>query len=192
MFHLITGTLQMYDNQTYIANDLIGVQVTYHWIREKTQNSKLITYNFFLYPIIDDHAKTIKYYAFDTASQKESFSSVLKISGIGPKIAYEISWIDPTKLMQAINSFDIAFFQSIPGIWPKTAKKVLVELKSSFSDKDLIKINADDKLVKNIVKTLGAMGYDKTKVLTKLSTYDGVISQDTLAWAMQWLIENLK
>jgi hypothetical protein len=36
------------------------------------------------------------------------------------------------------------------------------------------------------------MGYDKTKVLTKLSTYDGIISQDTLAWVMQWLIENLK
>lgn len=141
---------------------------------------------------MDEHAKTIKYYAFDTASQKESFSSVLKISGIWPKIAYEISWIDSTRLMQAIESFDLAFFQSIPGIWPKTAKKVLVELKSSFSDKDLIKINADDKLVKNIVKTLGAMWYDKTKVLTTLSKYDGQISQETLSLVLQWLIENLK
>lgn len=94
--------------------------------------------------------------------------------------------------MQAIETFDLVFFQSIPGIGPKTAKKVLVELKSSFSDKDLIKINADDKLIKNIVKTLGTMWYDKTKVLSKLSTYDGVISQETLAWVMQWLIENLK
>ncbi len=141
---------------------------------------------------MDEHAKTIKYYAFDTASQKESFSSVLKISGIGPKIAYEISWIENTKLMQAIESFDLAFFQSIPGIGPKTAKKVLVELKSSFSDKDLIKINADDKLVKNIVKTLGTMWYDKTKVLTTLSKYDGQISQETLSLVLQWLIENLK
>lgn len=184
MFHLISGNLTSYDNQHYISNDLIGIQVTYHGKQEKG--------TYFLYPIMDEHAKTIKYYAFDTASQKESFSSVLKISGIWPKIAYEISWIESIKLMHAIESFDIAFFQSIPGIWPKTAKKVLVELKSSFSDKDLIKINADDKLIKNIVKTLGTMGYDKTKVLNTLSQYDGIISQDTLSIVLQWLIENLK
>ena len=184
MFHLITGTFHTYDNQTYISNDLIGIQITYHGKQEK--------WTYFLYPIIDDHAKTIKYYAFDTASQKESFSSVLKISGIGPKIAYEISWIEPNKLKTAIESFDVAFFQSIPGIGPKTAKKVLVELKSSFSDKDLIKINADDKLVKNIVKTLSTMGYDKTKVLTTLSHYEETISQDNLSLVLQWMVENLK
>ena len=184
MFHLITGSLSNYENQLYIHNDLLGIQVTYHGKQDKG--------TYFLYPIMDEHAKTIKYYAFDSASQKESFSSVLKISGIWPKIAYEISWIDSKKLAQAIDSFDIVFFQSIPGIWPKTAKKVLVELKNSFSDKDLIKINADDKLVKNITKTLTSMWYDKTKVLTKLSTYDGVISQDTLSAVLQWLIQNME
>ena len=184
MFHLITGNLHNYENQLYIANDLLGIQVTYH--------GKQTQWTYFLYPIMDEHSKTIKYYAFDTANQKESFSSVLKISGIWPKIAYEISWIDSSKLMQAIESFDLAFFQSIPGIGPKTAKKVLVELKSSFSDKDLIKINADDKLVKNIIKTLSAMWYDKTKVLTTLSKYENTISQDTLSVVLQRLIENLK
>lgn len=184
MFHLIAGTLTNYDNQTYIANNLIGIQVTYH--------GKQPEGTYFLYPIIDDHAKTVKYYAFDTASQKESFSSTLKISGIWPKTAYEIAWTDQVKLMNAINTFDVAFFQSIPGIWPKTAKKILVELKSSFSEKDLIKINADDKLVKNIVKTLGAMGYDKTKILTTLSQYDQEISQETLSVVLQWLIQHIK
>ena len=184
MFHIINGNLNKYENQMYISNSFIGIQATYHGKKEE--------WIYFLYPIIDDHAKTIKYYAFDTSSQKEGFSSVLKISGIWPKIAYEIAWIDSIKLMQAIENFDIAFFQSIPGIWPKTAKKVLVELKSSFSEKDLIKINADDKLVKNIIKTLGSMWYDKTKVLTKLSIYEWVISQENLSIILQWLIENLK
>jgi Holliday junction resolvasome RuvABC DNA-binding subunit len=74
MFHLISGNLTSYDNQHYISNDLIGIQVTYHGKQEQG--------TYFLYPIMDEHAKTIKYYAFDTAAQKESFSSVLKISGI--------------------------------------------------------------------------------------------------------------
>lgn len=183
MFHLITGNV-ITDHGTYIINNLIGIQVTY--------NGKAEQGSFFLYPIIDDHAKTIKYYAFDTASQKESFSSVLKISGIWPKTAYEIARADQVKLMNAIDTFDVAFFQSIPGIGPKTAKKILVELKSSFSEQDIIKINADDKLVKNIVKTLSAMGYDKNKVMTTLATYTDEISQDTLSLVLQWLIQNMK
>lgn len=183
MFHFISGTVLATTEATYITNSFIGIQVTYQG--QRTEG------NFFLYPIIDEHSKTIKYYAFDSDSQKNSFSSVLKISGIWPKIAYEIARADPTKLTNAINTFDVAFFQSIPGIWPKTAKKVLVELKSSFSDKDLIKINADDKIVKNIIKTLGAMGYDKNKVMTTLATYDGEISQDTLSHVLQRLVQHI-
>lgn len=184
MFHLITGNLLQDNGINYITNDMIGIQVTYNGEREQG--------TFFLYPIIDDHAKTIKYYAFDGASQKESFVSVLKISGIWPKIAYEIAWTDKIKLMNAINTFDLSFFQSIPGIWPKTAKKILVELKSSFSDQDLIKINADDKLIKNIIKTLWTMGYDKNKVMMTLSTYEEEISQETLSIVLQWLIQHIK
>lgn len=74
MFHLITGKILNEQGNIYITNDLIGIQATYHGSQQQG--------TFFLYPIIDDHAKTIKYYAFDTASQKESFVSVLKISGI--------------------------------------------------------------------------------------------------------------
>ncbi len=184
MFHLITGKLINEQGSIYISNTMIGIQTQYNGSRDSG--------TFFLYPIIDDHAKTIKYYAFDTASQKESFSSILKISGIWPKIAYEIAWTDSTKLMDAIQNFDLVFFQSIPGIWPKTAKKILVELKSSFSEQDLIKINADDKLVKNIVKTLSTMGYDKTKIITTLAKYKEEISQDTLSVVLQWLIQNMK
>ena len=64
--------------------------------------------------------------------------------------------------------------------------------KSSFSEQDIIKINADDKLVKNIVKTLSAMGYDKNKVMTTLATYKDEISQETLSLVLQWLIQNMK
>lgn len=184
MFHLITGKVVLEQGITYISNNLLGIQTQYHGIRAEG--------TFYLYPLLDDHAKTIKYFAFDSASQKESFTSVLKISGIGPKIAYEIARTDQIKLFNAINNFDLAFFQTIPGIGPKTAKKVLVELKSSFSENDIIKINADDKLVKNIIKTLGTMGYDKTKVMTTLASYEEEISQDTLSLVLQWLIQNIK
>ncbi len=184
MFHFISGQAVQYNTDTYITNDLFGIQVQYKWKKDKG--------NFFLHPIIDDHTKSIKYFAFDEASQKDTFLNLLKIQGIWPKVAFEIADIDKFKISAAIESFDIAFFQAIPGIGPKTAKKILIELKNSFSDRDLTKINADDKLIKNIMKTLTTMWYDKTKVLTTLSKYPDEIRQETLSAVLQWMIGELK
>lgn len=147
---------------------------------------------FFLYPILDERNRTIAYYAFDTAEQKKSFESIIKISGIGPKTWYELARANPQELQQAVSTFDVSYFQSIKGIGPKTAKKILVELKESFSDTDLIKINADDRLVKDIVKSLGQMGYNRQEVLQYLSQYEEEISQDTLQIVVNRLIKRLQ
>lgn len=96
------------------------------------------------------------------------------------------------KLAEAIENFDVAFFQALPGVGPKTAKKILVELKSSFSEQDIIKVNADEALVKNIVKTLSQMGYEKTKVMRALAQYKGAIVQEELPIVLQWLIQQLQ
>lgn len=195
MFHFITWALTQFWSDLYIANQLFGIQVTYKGkveSKKETLNSQLSTFNFFLHPIIDEHSKSVKYFAFDEASQKETFLNLLKIQWIWPKVAFEIAHIEKSKISNAIENFDLAFFQSIPGIGPKTAKKILIELKNSFSDKDLIKINADDKLVKNITKTLTSMGYDKTKALMTLSKYPDLISTETLSAVLQWMIGELK
>ncbi len=183
MFHYIVG--KIIDNQPdYIINDHRGIQALYH--------GKQTSWAYFLYPMLDERSKTIAYYAFDSAVQKSSFESVLKISWIWPKTAYELARTDQQKLYNAINDFDLSFFQSIKGIGPKTAKKILVELKSNFSEIDLIKINADDRLVKDITKSLGQMGYDRQQVLQLLSKYDQEISQKTLQTVVQRLIGELK
>lgn len=192
MFHFITWTLTQFWSDLYITNDLFGIQVTYKWKESSHPSGGARGERFFLHPIIDEHSKSVKYFAFDEASQKETFLNLLKIQWIWPKVAFEIAHIEKSKISNAIENFDLAFFQSVPGIGPKTAKKILIELKNSFSDKDLIKINADDKLVKNITKTLTSMGYDKSKVLTTLSKYPDLISTETLSAVLQWMIGELK
>ncbi|MBP7062112.1 Holliday junction branch migration protein RuvA, partial [Patescibacteria group bacterium] len=65
---------------------------------------------------MDDNNKTIKYFAFDTAAQKQIFEGLLKISGIGPKTAFHIAQVDQTALSTAVEALDVKFFQNIPGI----------------------------------------------------------------------------
>jgi len=49
---------------------------------------------------------------------------------------------------------DIKFFQSIPGIGPKSAKKILLEMKGNFDLQDVQTMDIDQKLYKDIVKSL--------------------------------------
>jgi Holliday junction resolvasome RuvABC DNA-binding subunit len=49
---------------------------------------------------------------------------------------------------------DVKFFQAIPGIGPKSAKKILLELKGTFDVQDVQTMDVDQKLYKDIVKSL--------------------------------------
>lgn len=184
MFHIFTWTIHNKWATHYITNKYFGIEILYHG---KQQEASL-----YLYPLLDDRTRTIRYFAFDTAEQQQSFSSSLKISGIWPKTAYEIARTDQTKLHEAIQNFDLSFFQTIKGIWPKTAKKILVELKTNFTDTDILKINADEKLIKDIVKSLTGMWYDKSQVMSLLSQYDQEISQDTLGTVVQRIVKEMQ
>ena len=72
MFHYITGTLSQHGADIYITNDMIGICVLY----TGSQSSG----SWLLHPSIDDHAKTIRYYAFDSIDQKALFTTLTKIS----------------------------------------------------------------------------------------------------------------
>ena len=74
MFHYIQGTLSRHGTDQYITNTMFGIQVTYDGPTDQ--------HDFFVYPHLDDTAKTIRYYAFATASDKSLFEKLLKVSGI--------------------------------------------------------------------------------------------------------------
>lgn len=191
MFHIFHGTLTSHNGISYIANDLFGIEVTYQWELPLVKEGHGWFATFFIYPHLDDNAKTIKYYAFPSSQAKALFEKLLKINGVWPKAAFALTQLGQEKLAHAVETFDIAVLQSIPGIWPKGAKKILVELKGSFSDKDMLKINADDKLVKDITKMLTTMGYDKSRILGALSSYTEPLAKDNIQTIVAWLVKKL-
>jgi holliday junction DNA helicase RuvA len=129
------------------VNDSWGVQVYYQG-KQKSKGA------FYLSPYMDENIKTITYFAFDTMQQKTAFSQMLKISGVGPKTAFGIANMDPKALQNAIETFDVKTLQGIPGVGPKTAKRLLVELKSTLTKKDVAKLTIDDRLLRSIVQAM--------------------------------------
>ena len=68
-------------------------------------------------------------YGFIDENEKKLFDTVIKINGVGPKVALAIcSTFTPTTFAQLINNNDVNMLKQVPGIGPKSASRILVEL----------------------------------------------------------------
>ncbi len=75
----------------------------------------------------------ISLYGFATEAEREWFKHLIRISGIGPRLAINIlSGISSEDLKLAIASGDATRLQAIPGIGKKTAARMVVELKELY------------------------------------------------------------
>ena len=76
----------------------------------------------------------LQLYGFADAEERELFSHLLSVSGVGPKVALAIvSGSRPAELRRAIALEDTARFEAIPGIGRKTAQRVVLELKEKLA-----------------------------------------------------------
>ncbi len=84
-------------------------------------------------------------YGFRQKSQRDLFRMLLKVTGIGPKLALQIlSGVQPEELIQILAAEDWKQLTMIPGIGPKTARRLLIELKERLTDQELRSLPSDD------------------------------------------------
>ncbi len=77
---------------------------------------------------------TLQLYGFADADERELFTQLLTVNGIGPKVALAVvSGSATTELRRAIALGDHARFQLIPGIGKKTAERIVLELKERIT-----------------------------------------------------------
>ncbi len=68
-------------------------------------------------------------YGFVDKKEQEIFERVIKITGIGPSTALAIcSTFKPEAFARAVHASDVGAIKKVPGIGPKSAKRLLVEL----------------------------------------------------------------
>jgi Holliday junction DNA helicase RuvA len=78
-------------------------------------------------------------YGFAQRTQRDLFLLLIKVSGIGPKMALQIlSGIEPEELVQVMVVEDWKRLTRISGIGPKTARRLLIELKEKLTEQELL------------------------------------------------------
>ena len=71
-------------------------------------------------------------YGFSREAQRRLFRSLLKVSGVGPRVALAIlSGLSVDEFMQCISTQDVDRLRQAPGVGRKTAERLLIELRDS-------------------------------------------------------------
>ncbi len=77
-------------------------------------------------------------YGFYTERERALFRSLIKVNGVGPKLALTIlSGLDPDSFVQCIQNNDSSRLTGIPGIGKKTAERLIIETRDALSKWDV-------------------------------------------------------
>ena len=74
-------------------------------------------------------------YGFERAAERQLFARLLRVSGVGPRLALAmLATEDPDSLVAAIRGQDSARLSRIPGIGKRTAERLILDLGDRLQD----------------------------------------------------------
>jgi Holliday junction DNA helicase RuvA len=130
-------------------------------------------------------------YGFGSESERASFRQLIKITGVGPKMALAVlSGLSAADLAQAVVMQDVTLLTKIPGVGKKTAERLLLELKgkiadalpSSHAQPQVASVNSD------VLNALLALGYNEREASAAVRQMAADVSvEDGIRLALKWL-----
>lgn len=149
----------------------------------------------YIHQVIRDDAHLL--FGFSARRQRDLFRSLLKISGVGPRMALAIlSAFSAEQLVACVNAGDVAQLIRVPGVGRKTAQRLLIEMR------DRLESGTDDGSViggaiggepptpeQDAVSALTALGYkaiDASRVV-KETAKEGRSAEEIIRLSLQSL-----
>ncbi len=120
----------------------------------------------------EDH---IHLYGFATPADRETFRTLMTVQGVGAKVALAIlSVLSGEDAARAIAAQDSAAFRRVPGVGPKLAQRIVLELKDKLVALTAAPLTAPAKsgaqvagrVVDDAVSALVNLGYGRTEAFT--------------------------
>ena len=139
-------------------------------------------------------------YGFSSESERTLFRVLIKINGVGPKLALTIlSGIAADEFVRCIHDNDAAALVRLPGVGKKTAERLIVELKDKLGTEEQsetsstsagqISSAAANSPVSDAVSALISLGYkanDASKTVRSIDT-SGLNTEDIIRLSLQGL-----
>lgn len=147
----------------------INISLNTYTSIEKAEQVKILTHFH-----VKEDSQTL--YGFAEAAERNLFRHLISVSGIGPSTAQTLlSSMTPEEARAAIIGENVAAFKTVKGIGPKTAKRVILDLKDKLikdgGDMPMVITASGNTLREEALSALLALQVNKVqaqKVLTKI------------------------
>ena len=144
-----------------------------------------------LYTYLNVREDAMELFGFATATELETFKTLISVSGVGPKAGLAIlSQLSPEQVAMAIAADDVKTITRAPGIGKKIAQRIILELKdklakaavsdSGFTAAQVGAAAAVSGNVPKALEALGVLGYTPADVSPVLATLDSSLPVEQL------------
>ena len=193
MFAYIKGNLEVKTNG-YVVIDVNGIGYKIFMsdtaINKLGQIGEIVKIHTYVRVREDD----ISIFGFNTNEELRMFELLLSVSGIGAKSALVIlSNVSVSSFALAIINNDVNLLKKLPGIGPKTAQRVILELKDKLKKENEIVANEDrevsdtikaaiidDEKIAEATAALKVLGYTGKEIEKALEKVDANLSVEDI------------
>jgi len=130
-------------------------------------------------------------FGFATDGERAAFRQLLKVSGVGPKVALAVlSGLSVNDLAAAIASQETGMLTRVPGIGKKTAERLLLELRDKFKASGALSSTSapSGSSGSDVLNALLALGYNEREALSAIKQLPADVAvTDGIRLALKYL-----
>lgn len=196
MIAYLKGTLEV-KQEEYIVIDVSGVGYKVYMSKSAIEKLPKIENKIKIYTFLKVREDDVSIYGFNNNEELTMFELLISVGGIGAKSAINIlSNISPSKFALAIITNDINTLKKLQGIGPKTAQRIVLELKDKIKTEDAMQISSkeinSDEFVneedfEELIQALQVLGYRRTEIKQILPKIKEETIENKIKEALQYL-----
>ena len=168
---------QIEDNVIIVETGGIGIRVAIpRLLRERLKTGE----NVFLYTHLIVREDAWNLYGFDTQSDRELFTTLLSVDGVGARTALSVlSTLNVETVQRAVFNDEPELLSQVPGVGKKTAQKLILYLHDRLKPvSGLEKIAAMSDTDSEVLAALTALGYSVIEAQTAIQSIPKDASPD--------------
>ena len=140
-------------------------------------------------------------YAFFSLSERQLFRDLIKINGVGPKLALTIlSGVSAEEFTRCIMDGDAKALTALPGVGKKTADRLIVELRDRLAKNadavlpgtgSVAGLKVDSNPVSDAVSALTSLGYkaQEASQMVRVIETEGLTTEDIIKAALKSMVK---
>lgn len=195
MFAYLKGNIQ-FKSEEYVVMEVNGIGYKIFMSKksidelEEDREVKVYTY-------LKVREDDVSLFGFKTNEELHMFELLISVGGIGAKSAITIlSNITPSRFALAVITNDVNSLKKLQGIGPKTAQRIILELKDKIKTEEAILSNNNTKLEEEanseedqeeLIQALQVLGYRRYEINKILSKIKSENLEDKIREALQYL-----